>query len=103
VVSAGLLTLTGVGASVWTPGAGATLVSDAGTGFQIATATTQKLGFFGLSPVVQGAASTNSATGAAGGSTGVSIDTTFTGGSGATAYTVGGIVLRLKQFGLLAA
>ena len=53
VVSAGLLTLTGVGASVWTPGVGATIVSDTGTGIKIGTGTTQKLGFFNAAPVAQ--------------------------------------------------
>ena len=73
------------------------------TGTQIATATTQKLGFYGATPVVQPTASTNATTGTTGASTGVSLDTTFTGGTGASAYTIGGVVLRLKNLGLIAA
>lgn len=102
VVSAGLLTLTGVGASVWTPGAGATIVSDASTGIKIATATTQKLGFFNATAVVQPAANTDTTTGAAGGTTSVYLNTTFN-GAGTAAYTIGGVVASLKALGLLAA
>ena len=57
ITSSGLLTLTGVGASVWTPGAGATIVSDGTTGIKIGTATSQKIGFFNVTPVVQEAGS----------------------------------------------
>lgn len=78
------------------------LVLTATTGTKIGTATTQKLGFFNLTPVVQPAASANSTTGTTGASTGVSIDTTFTGNSGASAFTIGGVVLQLKKLGLLA-
>lgn len=78
------------------------IVLTATTGTKIGTATTQKLGFYNLTPVVQPAASTNGTTGTTGASTGVSLDTTFTGGSGSSAFTIGGVVLRLKQLGLLA-
>lgn len=103
VVSAGLLTLTGVGASVWTPGAGATIVSDATTGIKIGTATTQKLGFFNSTPIVQPAASADTTGFAAGSGTASKSDSVWTGASGASAYTVGGIVTQLKALGLLAA
>jgi hypothetical protein len=72
------------------------------TGTQVGTSTTQKLGFFGQTPAVQPAASTDKTTGAAGTSTGVSLDTTFKGASGSSAFTVGGIVTSLKALGLLA-
>lgn len=103
VVSAGLLTLTGVGASVWTPGAGATIVSDATTGIKIGTATTQKLGFYNVTPVVQPPASADVTGFAAGAGTTAKSDSVWTGASGASAYTVGGIVTALKALGLLAA
>lgn len=103
VTSAGLLTLTGVGASVWTPGAGATIVSDATTGIQVGTATTQKLGFFAATPVVQPVANSDTTTGATGSATGVSLDTTFKGNGGTSQFTIGGILTKLKLLGLLAA
>lgn len=62
------------------------------------------LGFFGATPVVQPTAPTvhNTTGGAAGASPAVFRDTTFTGGVGTTAYTVGDIVTALKALGLLA-
>ncbi|MCU1656004.1 MAG: hypothetical protein JWO57_660 [Pseudonocardiales bacterium] len=74
------------------------------TGTKIGASATQKIGFFGASPVAQPAsASANSATGAAGSTTNVFTNTTFTGGTGATAYSVGDVVKNLKALGLLAA
>lgn len=73
------------------------------TGTIIGTATTQKLGFYNATPVVQPGTSANQTTGAAGTSTGVSLDTTFKGSSGSTTYTIGGIVTALKSLGLIAA
>jgi hypothetical protein len=73
------------------------------TGTDIGTSTTQKLGFYGVTPVVQPTASTDKTTAAAGTSTGVSLDTTFKGASGSTAYTIGGVVTQLKALGLIAA
>lgn len=77
------------------------LATTAGTSF--GSATTQKLSFYGVTPITQPAASSAvSVTGTTGASTGVSLDTTFTGG-GTAAFTIGGIVTRLKALGLLAA
>ena len=74
------------------------------TGTKIATATTQKLGFYNATPVVQ-QATTGTATGftAGGPANGVHADSTFTGGSGTKAYRISDIVLALKNLGLLAA
>lgn len=72
------------------------------TGTKIGTATTQKLGFFNATPVVQPIASTDATTGAAGGTSTVYLNTTFTGAGGTAAYTIGGIATALKALGLLA-
>lgn len=73
------------------------------TGTKIGTATTQKLGFYNATPVVQ-QSSTGEVTGfTAGSGTGVNDDSTFTGDTGSTAYTVGDIVKHLKTLGLIAA
>ncbi len=77
------------------------IVVNATTGTKIGTATTQKLGFYNATPVVQPAANTDTTTGAAGGTTTVFLNTTYTGG-GTAAYTVGGVVAALKAIGLLA-
>lgn len=81
----------------------ANLVVGTTTGTKIATATTQKLGFYNATPVVQ-QATTGTTTGfTAGSGTTVRDDSTFTGNSGTKAYTIGDIVLALKNLGLLAA
>ena len=61
------------------------------------------MGFFGVTPVAK-PATTGTATGfTAGAGTGVTDASTFTGGTGASAYRVSDIVLALKSLGLLAA
>ena len=73
------------------------------TGTQIGTGTTQKIGFYGVTPVAQPAASADTHTVTAGSTTNVFTNTTFDGSTGSSAYTVGGIVARLKALGILAA
>lgn len=61
------------------------------------------VGFFAATPVAQ-QATTGTVTGfTAGSGTAVNDDSTFTGNSGTAAYTIGDIVLALKNYGLLAA
>jgi hypothetical protein len=86
----GLLTLTDVNVALGTS-----------TGTQIGTASSQKLGFYGLTAITQPAGNGTQATAAAGGTTTCFLNTTLTGGSGSTAYTVGDVVKCLKQLGLI--
>lgn len=100
-------TLAVLGANTFT---GAQTLSDVNivlgttTGTKIGTATSQKLGFYNATPVIQ-QATTGTTTGftAGGPSNTVHLDATFTGGSGTKAYTISDIVLALKNLGLLAA
>lgn len=79
------------------------IVTDTTTGTKIGTATTQKLGFYNATPIVQ-PATTGTTTGfTAGAGTAVLDDSTFTGNTGSSAYTVGDVVKALKTLGLLAA
>ena len=79
------------------------IITDTSTGTIIATGTTQKLGFFNASPVAQQSTTGTVAGFTAGASTAVLRDSTFTGNSGSTAYTIGDVVLALKNLGFLAA
>jgi hypothetical protein len=63
---------------------------------------TDKVGFFGATPVAQnGAPAGNTHTPTAGSTTAAYVNTTFDGGIGSAAYTVGDIVTALKNLGLL--
>jgi len=65
--------------------------------------TDSTLGFFGSTPVAQ-PDTTGTTTGfTAGSGTAVLDDSTFTGDTGSTAYTIGDVVKALKDLGLLAA
>lgn len=74
------------------------------TGTKVGTATTQKLGFWNATPVVQPAATGVTTTGfsANASANAVFAESTVTGGVGATAYTLSDIVKNLKAAGLLA-
>lgn len=61
-----------------------------------------QLAFFGTPAINQPGAAGNTHTVAAGATTGVFTNTTFDGGTGTTAYTIGDIVLALKNLGLIA-
>lgn len=68
-----------------------------------ATLTGTTAGFFGATPVAQ-PDTTGTTTGfTAGSGTAVLDDSTFTGDTGSTAYTIGDVVKALKDLGLLAA
>lgn len=72
------------------------------TGIEIGTAVTQKLSFYGNTPITQ-PADTGETTGfTAGAGTGVNDDSTFTGNVGTKAYTISDIVKALKNLGLIA-
>jgi hypothetical protein len=73
------------------------------SGTKIGTATSQKLGFFNATPVVQPSGTGTSTGFTAGSGTAVQDVSTFTGGTGSTAYRISDIVLALKNLGLLAA
>ena len=80
---------------------GLNISTSIGTGTKIGTATSQKIGFWNVTPVVQ--PSTTGATGvtSAGSGTAIKDDTTMTGSSGTTAYTLPDIIKHLKVVGII--
>ena len=87
-----------------TLGSGDNIVLSTTNGTKIGTATNQLLGFYNQTPVAQPSTTgvtTNGFTGGGGGNT-VHAQSTFTGGIGTNAYTIGDIVAHLKSLGLIA-
>jgi hypothetical protein len=85
-------------------GSGDNIVLSTTNGTKIGTATNQLLGFYNQTPVAQPSTTgvtTNGFTGGGGGNT-VHAQSTFTGGIGTNAYTIGDIVAHLKSLGLIA-
>jgi len=72
------------------------------TGTKIGTATSQKIGFFNATPVVQQSGTGETTGFTVGSGTTARDDSTFTGNVGSTAYTISDIVKALKNLGLLA-
>lgn len=72
------------------------------TGTKIGTATSQKLGFFNRTPVIQPATTGETVGFTTGAGTAVKDDSTFTGNVGATAYRLSDVVKHLKNLGLIA-
>ncbi len=72
-------------------------------GTSLGQSAAEKISFYGATPIVQPASpSGNTHTVTAGSTTSVFVNTSFDGSSGSTAYTVGDIVLALKNLGLIA-
>ena len=82
--------------------AGGDIKLGTGTGSKIGTATTQKLGFWNVAPVVQPSSVGETTGHAAVGGTNVNASDTFTGNSGSKAYTINDVVKHLKVAGILA-
>lgn len=72
------------------------------TGTKIGTATTQKLGFYNATPVVQPSTTGETAGFTANTGTAVNDASTFTGNVGTTAYRLSDVVKHLKNLGLIA-
>ena len=72
------------------------------TGSKIGTATTQKLGFWNATPIVQPSSTGQNSGFTTGVGTHVHEVSTFTGGIGDTAYRISDIVRHLKSLGLIA-
>lgn len=72
-------------------------------GYEIGQAPTSVQGFYGATPITQpGSPTGNVHTPTVGATTGVFVNTTFDGSIGSTAYTIGDIVIALKNLGLIA-
>lgn len=72
------------------------------TGTKLGISTSQKLGFWNATPIVQPSSTGETVGFTAGGGTAVTDDSTFTGNVGATAYRISDIVKALKRAGLIA-
>lgn len=81
---------------------GVNFLFDATTGSQLGSANTQKIGFWGATPVGQYNTTGTSVGFTAGAGTAVKDDSTFTGNTGATAYRISDVVRALKFCGIMA-
>jgi len=79
------------------------LVFNTTTGTKLGTATSQKIGFWNATPIVQPSGTGETVGFTAGAGTPVTDASTFTGNVGATAYRLSDIVKALKNAGLIAA
>lgn len=80
---------------------GVDVILDTTLGTKIGTAASQKLGFYNATPIIQ-PSTTGTTTGfTAGSGTAVQSGSTFTGGTGSKAYTIGDIVKALKSLGIM--
>lgn len=70
-------------------------------GHQYGASASDPIGFYGATPIVQQASAGQTHTPAAGATTSVFVNTTFDGGVTGKNYTVGDIVLALKNLGLI--
>jgi hypothetical protein len=105
MTTSGAVSLTG-GLTVSTAGITVTDVDIAlgtTTGTKIGTSTSQKLSFYNKTPVVQPSSTGETAGFTGGSSTACRVDSTFTGNTGSTAYTLSDVVKHLKNLGLIAA
>jgi hypothetical protein len=81
----------------------ATNVTSAASQYPVAANALDQLGFFGATPIVQPASPSGQVhTVTAGSTTAVYVNTSFDGGITGTAYTVGDLVVALKNLGLIA-
>ena len=77
-------------------------ITGTGTGTKFGTTTTQKLGFWNTTPIIQPSSTGETAGFVAGIGTSLMDGSTFTGNVGSTAYRISDIVKHLKTIGLLA-
>lgn len=83
-----------------------TLVTEASFAYgdvNIGLTPSAKIGLFGVSSVIQPATAGTTTGFVVGSGTAANDDSTFTGGTGSAAYTMGDVVLALKQVGIMAA
>lgn len=72
-----------------------------GAGVAPGVSSTGNVGFYGTTPIAKPTAAGTTTGYTTGAGTALTVDGTFTGNVGATAYTVGDVVRALKQLGLL--
>ena len=101
VQSGGAVNVLASGVTEMVGGAGGTIEVDASGNLVLAPLAGKGFGIFGASPVVQQTAHGVMTGFTAGSSTPVLADSTFTGGVGSTAYTIGDLFAAAKKYGWL--